>query len=230
MHVPWLDPTLAREAPGYSHVTYGAVLRGARPLKAKILYQILLGCGVYSLRSQEAWFHLLSSFSWREGVEGGKLLARVDRPQRYAGDLDLKMLKTILERLERSRGLFAADIVSHDSINALRTAYEDMLALLLSSLQRSHVQLPPKLGYAFNRVVGELRNSSVPNPAAIAALVPLAMPFHPRLRTRVVMALKNAGELLRRAEAGELNIRGAAGVRLPLPPPLHAQRTAPTAS
>ncbi|MFE5560225.1 hypothetical protein [Streptomyces sp. NPDC056544] len=220
--------TLARQAPGYSHVTYGAVLRGARPLKAKILYQILIGCGVYSLRSQEAWLHLLSRFSWREGIEGGKLLARVEQPLRYAGDLDLKMLKTILERLERGRGLFAADIVSHGSINALRTAYEDMLALLLSSLQRSHVQLPPKLGYTFNRVVGELRNSSIPNPAAIAALVPLAMPFHPRLRTRVIMALKNASELLRRAESGELSIRGAGGLRLPPLPPF--QRTAPAAS
>ncbi|MFD8731338.1 hypothetical protein [Streptomyces sp. NPDC059611] len=116
-----------------------------------------------------------------------------------------------------------------DGISALRTAYEDMLALLLSSLQRSHVQLPPKLGYAFNRVVGEMRNNSVPNPAAIAALVPLAMPFHARLRTRVVMALKNAGELLRRAEAGELNIRGAAGLRLP-PRSLDARKAAPTAS
>ncbi|MEU5810940.1 hypothetical protein [Streptomyces sp. NPDC047718] len=163
-------------------------------------------------------------------MEGGKLLAQVDRPLRYAGDLDLKMLKAILERLERSRGLFAADIVSYDSINALRTAYEDMLALLLSSLQRSHVQLPPKLGLALNRVVGELRNSSIPNPAAIDALIPLAMPFHPRLRTRVVMALKNAGELLRRAEAGEIKIRGVAGLRRPLPPPLHVQRTTPTAS
>ncbi|WP_406737212.1 hypothetical protein OG365_01295 [Streptomyces sp. NBC_00853] len=222
--------TLARQAPGYSHVTYGSVLRGARPRKAKILYQILIGCGVYSLRSQEAWLwlHLLSRFSWREGVEGGKLLARVEQPLRYAGDLDLKMLKTILERLERGRGLFAADIVSHDSINALRTAYEDMLALLLSSLQRSHVQPPPKLGYTFNRVVGELRNSSIPNPAAIAALVPLAMPFHPRLRPRVVMALKNASELLRRAENGELTIRGAGGLRLPPLPPF--QRTAPAAS
>nr|CAA51964.1 TRA4 [Streptomyces prasinus] len=72
--------TLAQQAPGYSHVTYGAVLRGAGPLRAKILYQILIGCGVYSLRSQEAWFHLLSSFSWKEGVEGGKLLARVEQP------------------------------------------------------------------------------------------------------------------------------------------------------
>ncbi|MEW2120417.1 hypothetical protein AB0945_35655 [Streptomyces sp. NPDC005474] len=155
----------------------------------------------------------------------------MDQPLlRYAGDIDLKILKAILERLERSSGLFAADIVSYDSINALSTAYEDMLALLLSSLQRSHVQLPPKLGHAFNQVVGELRNSSVPNPAATAALIPLAMPFHPRLRTRVVMAQKNAGELLRRAEAGELNIRGVAELRLPLPPPLHVQRAAPTAS
>lgn len=87
--------TLARQAPGYSHVTYGAVLRGARPRKAKILYQILIGCGVYSLRSHEAWLwlHLLSRFSWREGVEGGKLLARVEQPLRDAGDLDLKMLR-----------------------------------------------------------------------------------------------------------------------------------------
>ncbi len=31
------------------------------------------------------------------------------------------------------------------------------------------------------------------------------MPFHPGLRSCVVMALKNAGELLRRTEADELN-------------------------
>ncbi|MFD3488754.1 hypothetical protein [Streptomyces sp. NPDC058665] len=222
--------TLARQAPGYSHVTYGAVLRGARPLKAKILYQILIGCGVHSLRSQEAWFHLLSSFSWREGVEGGKLLARVEQPRRYAGDIDMKMLKAVLERLERGRGLLAADIVSYGSFITLRTAYEDMLALLLSSLQRSHIQLPHKLGYAFNQVVGELRNSSIPNPAAIEALVPLAMPFHPRLRTRVVMALRNAGELLRRADNGELGHRSESGLRIPMPPLPPLQRTAPTAS
>lgn len=225
--------TLAQQAPGYSHVTYGAVLRGARPLRAKILYQILIGCGVHSLRSQEAWFHLLSRFSWREGVEGGKLLARVEQPLRYAGDIDMKMLKAILERLDRGRGLFAADIVSYDSVSALRTAYEDMLALLLSSLQRSHIQLPNKLGYAFNQVVRELRNSSIPNPTAIAALVPLAMPFHPRLRTRVVMALKNAGEMLRRADNGELNVRGPSGLRRPMSqraPSAPFQHTAPAAS
>nr|CAA51965.1 TRA5 [Streptomyces prasinus] len=117
--------------------------------------------------------------------------------------------------------------MSYDSLNALRTAYEDVLALLLSSLQ-----LPHKLGYAFNQVVGELRNSSIPNPAAIAALVSLAMPFHPRLRTRVVMALKNAGELLRRADNGELSVPGPFGLRMPMPPlapiaPFHG--TAPTA-
>ncbi|GAA2616093.1 hypothetical protein GCM10010304_81960 [Streptomyces roseoviolaceus] len=44
-----------------------------------------------------------------------------------------------------------------------------------------------------------------------------AMPFHPRLRTRVVMALKNAGELLRRADNGELSVRGPSGLRLPMP-------------
>lgn len=59
----------------------------------------------------------------------------MDQPLRFAGDLDLKMLRTILERLERG-GLFAADIVSYDSINALRAAYEDMPGLPLSSLQR----------------------------------------------------------------------------------------------
>ncbi|RXS66694.1 hypothetical protein EST92_28485 [Streptomyces sp. TM32] len=222
--------TLAKQAPGYSHVTYGAVLRGARPLKAKILYQILIGCGVHSIRSQEAWFHLLSSFSRREGVEGGKLLARVEPPHRYAGDIDMKTLKATLERLERGRGLFAADIVSYDSINALRTAYEDMLALLLTSLQRSRIRLPHKFGDTISEVAAKLQTNSIPNPAAIAAILPLAMPFHPRLRTRVVMALKNAGDLLRRADNGKLSIRGVAGLHLPLPPTVPFQRTAPTAS
>jgi hypothetical protein len=44
------------------------------------------------------------------------------------------------------------------------------------------------------------------------------MPFHPRLRTRVVMALKNAGELLRRADNGELSVRGPSGLRMPMRP------------
>ncbi|MEV6123076.1 hypothetical protein AB0M23_21590 [Streptomyces sp. NPDC052077] len=55
------------------------------------------------------------------------------------------------------------------------------------------------------------------------------MPFHPRLRTRVGLALKNAGELLRRAENGELSIRSAGGLRLP-PPLAPFKRTAPAAS
>ncbi|WP_345653495.1 hypothetical protein, partial [Streptomyces tremellae] len=213
--------TLAQQAPGYSHVTYGAVLRGARPLKAKILYQILIGCGVHSLRSQEAWLHLLSRFSWREGVEGGKLLARVEQPLRYAGDIDMKTLKAILERLERARGLFAADIVSYTSVRTLRAAYEDMLELLLSSLGRSDAQPPGRLGYALQQVIRELRNKSIPNQAAITALIPLAMPFHPRLRTRVGMALKNASELLQRAEDGELDVRGPFGLPMPLTSRFH---------
>ncbi|WP_329027166.1 hypothetical protein [Streptomyces sp. NBC_00690] len=219
--------TLAQQAPGYSHVTYRAVLRGTRPLRAKILYQILIGCGVHSLRSQEAWFHLLGRFSAREAVEGGKLLARVQQPLRYAGDINMKMLKDILERLERGRGLSALNNISHDNISALHTAYEDMLALLLSSLQRSDTQLPNKLGYAFNQVVRELHNSSIPHPAAITALVPLAMPFHPRLCTRVTMALKNGGELLRRANNGELGVHGPSGLRMPpLAPSTPSQHTA----
>jgi hypothetical protein len=217
---------LARQAPGYSHVTYGAVLRGDRPLRAKILYQVLIGCGVHSVQSQEAWFRVLSSFSWKEGLEGGKLLARVEQPLRYAGDIDLKMLKAILERLERGRGLRVASAVSYDSIHALRTAYEDMLALLLGSLQRSETPLPPKLQRAFNAAVTDLHVSSVPHPAAIDALVPLSMPFHPRLRTRVVMALKNTGALLRKANGGELDIRDRSGLRMMTPPFQHAVRAA----
>ncbi|MFI1510201.1 hypothetical protein [Streptomyces sp. NPDC020597] len=220
--------TLAQQAPGYSHATYGAVLRGARPLRAKVLYQILIGCGVHSLSSQEAWFETLSRFYPNEGVQGGKLLSRVDQRHRYAGDLDLKMLRAVLERLERGRGLLVAGAVSYSSVNALRSAFEDMLTLLMTSFHRSDVPLPGKLGIAFDQVVRQLSNNSVPNPAAIEALVPLALPHHMRLRTRVVMALKNAGELLRKADAGQLDIRDKFGKRIqvnsPLPPwPLPAR-------
>ena len=113
---------------------------------------------------------------------------------------------------------------------ALSTAKAKAAAALVKSDANPDGYEAPKFGYAFNQVVGELRNSSIPNPAAIAALVPLAMPFHPRLRTRVVMALKNAGELLRRADNGELSIRGLSGLRVPLPPLAPFQHTAPTAS
>ncbi|MFK0261417.1 hypothetical protein ACIQU1_08810 [Streptomyces angustmyceticus] len=46
--------------------------------------------------------------------------------------------------------------MSYDSINALRTVYEDMLALLLTSLQRSHIQLPHKLSSTFRQVAAQL--------------------------------------------------------------------------
>ncbi|MDG5803408.1 hypothetical protein P9869_12170 [Streptomyces ossamyceticus] len=68
-------------------------------------------------------------------------------------------------------------------------------------------------------MVRQLSNNSVPNPAAIEALVPLALPHHMRLRTRVVMALKNAGELLRKADAGQLDIRDNFGKRRQGPSP-----------
>lgn len=53
------------------------------------------------------------------------------------------------------------------------------------------------------------------NAAAIEALVPLVIFFRPRLRPRVAMALRNAGELLREADAGQLDAAGAAGTPLP---------------
>jgi len=75
--------------------------------------------------------------------------------------------------------------VSYSSISALQTSFEDMLALLMGSLQRPDVRLPAKLGAAVDQVVSQLSNNSVPNPTAIEALVPLALPYHMRLRTRV---------------------------------------------
>ncbi|MFF5315583.1 MULTISPECIES: hypothetical protein [Streptomyces] len=206
---------LARQAPGYSHVTYGAVLRGARPLRAKILYQILIGCGVYSLRSQEEWFRELSRSSWKEGVAGGKLLARVEPKHRYAGDIDMKLLKDFLHRLERGRWPMVAGAALYENVIELRNAFEDMLTLLLGSMRKAGVRLPQKSNAAFNRVIGQLTSNLIPEAAAIAALVPLALPFQPRLQTRVALALKNAGEVLKQADDGELTMRNEHGVVMP---------------
>ncbi|WP_159402297.1 hypothetical protein [Streptomyces sp. FR-008] len=191
---------LARQSPGYSHVTYGAVLRGTRPLKAKILYQILIGCGVHSFHSQEEWLNLLSSFSWQEAVEAGKLLAQVDQQLKYAGDIDMWMLQEILEGIKRSEISIRYSGASHDSFDALQASYEDMLILLLSSLQRSRNPLPYKYGHAFNRVVGDLQNNLLPHPGAIAVLLPFAMPFHPQLRREIGEHLKASDTFLRGAE------------------------------
>ncbi|WP_112471293.1 hypothetical protein [Streptomyces triticisoli] len=90
-----------------------------------------------------------------------------------------------------------------------------MLALLMTSFHRSDVPLPAKLGIAFDQVDRQLSNNS----AAIEALVPLALPHHMRLRTQVVMALKNAGELLRKADAGQLDVRDKFGKRIHSMPP-----------
>ncbi|WP_333777681.1 hypothetical protein [Streptomyces sp. IBSBF 3136] len=55
-------------------------------------------------------------------------------------------------------------------------------------------------------MVRQLSDNSALNPVAIEAPVPLALPHQMRLRTRVIMASKNAGELLRKADAGQLDI------------------------
>ncbi|MGW6459927.1 hypothetical protein ACWF94_29035, partial [Streptomyces sp. NPDC055078] len=211
--------SLARQAPGYSHVTYGAVLRGTRPIRAKILYQILIGCGVHSIRSQEAWFRVLSGISWNEGLEAGKLLARIQPKYRYAGDIDLKAIKTVVRRIEQSRGPLLTDAPWRDHIDELRSMFETVLTLLLRALKNAETDLPfNEAGSSLRHVEAHLFSHSVPHAPAINALVLLALPFHRQLQTRVTMALKNAGDLLRKAENGDLEVRDQDGVRYRLTP------------
>ncbi|MFK0259090.1 hypothetical protein [Streptomyces sp. NPDC090445] len=73
-------------------------------------------------------------------------------------------------------------------------------------------------------MIRQLQSTSFPNPAALAALVPLTLPFHPRLQTRVSQALKNTGDVLRKVNDGELPLssqkgnRGPVEAQIPRPP------------
>ncbi|MFD9633675.1 hypothetical protein [Streptomyces violascens] len=50
---------LAAKAPTYSHSSYHAVLTGRRPITPALLRALLLGCGVQSMPSVEAWLRAL---------------------------------------------------------------------------------------------------------------------------------------------------------------------------
>jgi hypothetical protein len=120
----------------------------------------------------------------------------------------------MLRRIEQNRGLLLTDAPLDDHVNELRTAFEDILALLLNSLERAETQLLyDRAGNSYRQVVGQLHSRSVPDASAIAAILPVALPFHQHLQTRLGMALKNARELLRKADNGELEIRNRHGVR-----------------
>ncbi|MEW9515023.1 helix-turn-helix domain-containing protein [Streptomyces bacillaris] len=71
---------LARRAPGFSHHTYGVILRGDRPMTADALIRILHSCEVGTGDAQR-WMEALVRVRPSESLRVQELLSRVPRPR-----------------------------------------------------------------------------------------------------------------------------------------------------
>ncbi|MER6503704.1 helix-turn-helix transcriptional regulator [Streptomyces sp. NPDC001455] len=71
---------LARLTPGFSHHTYGVVLRGDRPVTADILLAALHSCGVGTGEARR-WLEALARVRPTEGLRVRTLLSRIPEPR-----------------------------------------------------------------------------------------------------------------------------------------------------
>ncbi|MFB7957126.1 helix-turn-helix transcriptional regulator [Streptomyces sp. NPDC056045] len=74
---------LARRTPGFSHHTYGAVLRGDRPVTADVLLAILHSCGVQPDETRR-WMQALARVRPAEELRVRTLLSRLPEPRMRA--------------------------------------------------------------------------------------------------------------------------------------------------
>ncbi|MFF3735516.1 helix-turn-helix transcriptional regulator [Streptomyces sp. NPDC002476] len=75
---------LARRTPGFSHHTYGVVLRGDRPVTADVLLAVLRSCGVGPGETRR-WLEALARARPAEGLRVRTLLSRMPEPRLPGG-------------------------------------------------------------------------------------------------------------------------------------------------
>ncbi|MCQ4044751.1 helix-turn-helix domain-containing protein [Streptantibioticus rubrisoli] len=145
---------LSYRAPGYSHTSYGAMLRGRRPLTPRILKEFLAGCGVASVTSLEAWFKILLPLDPNGAFEVARLLQQARR-DRANGAL---REPTVPQRIEESLAKLTVAVKAYRSQDSARSprrvrqaqgllakAYRSMVTDLYGAIRLTHRTVPGEL-------------------------------------------------------------------------------------
>lgn len=129
---------LSRRAPGYSHSSYGAMLRGKRPVKPRMLKEFLAGCGVVSRASVEAWFKALLALDPGSAFEVAQLLQKRRRATPKTSPVQLAGVMDALQRLETARDRFTdpEETRSPGNIRTVRLQVREAYRALTRELYR----------------------------------------------------------------------------------------------
>lgn len=199
--------TLGRHAPAYTHSSYGAVLRGDRPLTARLLKELLVGCGVYSLESLNAWFAELGRLCPPQAYEGARIITVLDESRRchLAEDQNPVRLRSALERLDRDRHQVRfgyPDRASRTWLAAVERLQNSLGAAFVILLPRNKAVPRQVLGGTPETLPSYVRGKDVPSPAYIANFLAVTMPHRCPLGDRTRTSMTEAAVALARIRAG----------------------------
>lgn len=180
---------LARHAPGYTYHTYGALLRGERPVTADILRAFLTGCRVSGPEALEPWLHLLALIRPQEAPHAAKVLndAHEERSRAW-GRNSTQLLEAVQELEKRHTILRSATSVS----NAPTTS--SMRWLVIETVRRlAECAMPPGrprngLVPHIEQLMGDVRDSNDLTATSLDRLLKTAL-YVPAERQRVRRAL-----------------------------------------
>lgn len=183
---------LQRRAPGYSHHTYGAMLRGERPVTADILQMFLNACGV-EMESLKRWLRLLVQIRPQEEFAAMRLLAALHSEHRN-WRRSSPALTFAVEQLERRVKAARPPHRSAAKVQALRAATVDVLRLLDARVVQPYQG--ENLSVMTGRLIREIREgrNASDNPY-VDRLVEAALPSSVD-RGRVTRALDDSTALL----------------------------------
>jgi hypothetical protein len=199
--------TLGRHAPAYTHSSYGAVLRGSRPLTARLLKELLVGCGVYSLESLNTWFAELGRLSPPQAYEGARIITAMEDSHRYqfAEDQNPVRLRGALELLDQARHQVRfphPDRASRMWLASVNRLQEHLGATFVILLPRTKALPRQALGGTPETLPSYVRGKDVPAPAYIANFLAVTMPHRCPLGDRARTAMTEAATVLARIKAG----------------------------
>ncbi|MEV8396259.1 MULTISPECIES: hypothetical protein [unclassified Streptomyces] len=206
---------LARQAPGYSHDTYGALLRGTRPLSATTLKSVLLGCGVHSLNSLDQWFNALGQVDGTQATPGARIVEamRQKTDTRWARDRNTHAVAATVTYLEKSVEDFRKQQTApqtaggiRENVRELRKATTLVLQILAKCVEQTTDSTAPQLLQHSLNIVREFETGrGWPSKRFLDGFIPLALPHEQHLQLRVHEALLTGLGFLHLADKGKLD-------------------------
>ncbi|MFI0263969.1 hypothetical protein ACH4OW_33710 [Streptomyces sp. NPDC017056] len=190
-------------------------MRGDRRLTAPHLKALLLGCGVHSLTSLDAWFDVLGQVDASQTMPGARIMHDLRQKQetQWAHDRDVRKVDQTVEELEKevitfqTRQQAAATRGCARDIDALRTAVLATFDTLKACIEPTVTDTTaPQLVQRHLDVLSTFETRGLlPGRRFLDAFVPLALPHQQALQSRAHEALLTALTFLHYADRGDLS-------------------------